>query len=117
MSFAVTHKSHGHSVHHRPGRLVKEGDDFRNLLAEIDENMKDEVRALTADEDIAEFEQQLEERREGHGLAVDGGDRLLGEGIAEGEGRYRRRGRGLLLAARGRRGGRRSGVIPPVTTA
>ena len=42
-------------------RLVKEGDDFRNLLAEIDENLKDEVRALTSGEDEAEFEQQLEE--------------------------------------------------------
>jgi SecD/SecF fusion protein len=42
-------------------RLVKEGDDFRNLLADIDENLRDEVRALTSDEDEAEFEQQLEE--------------------------------------------------------
>jgi protein-export membrane protein SecD len=42
-------------------RLVKEGDDFRNLLAEIDETLRDEVRSLTSDEDVAEFEQQLEE--------------------------------------------------------
>ena len=42
-------------------RLVKEGDDFRHLLLDIDEGLTDEIRALTSDEDIAEFEQQLEE--------------------------------------------------------
>ncbi len=42
-------------------RLVREGDEFRNLLAKIDENLKGEVTALTSDEDIAELEQQLGE--------------------------------------------------------
>lgn len=42
-------------------RLVKEGDDFRNLLAEIDENLRDEIRALTSDEEMAEFEEELKE--------------------------------------------------------
>jgi SecD/SecF fusion protein len=42
-------------------RLVKEGDDLRNLLAQIDENLKSEIRSLTSDEDMAEFEEQLKE--------------------------------------------------------
>jgi SecD/SecF fusion protein len=42
-------------------RLVKEGDDFRNLLADIDENLRDEIRALTADEEMADFEEELKE--------------------------------------------------------
>jgi SecD/SecF fusion protein len=42
-------------------RLVREGDELRNLLAEIDEEMKDEILALTSGEDMEEFERQLEE--------------------------------------------------------
>jgi SecD/SecF fusion protein len=40
-------------------RLVREGDEFRNLLADIDEKLKDEIRSMTSDEDLAEFEKQL----------------------------------------------------------
>jgi SecD/SecF fusion protein len=42
-------------------KLVKEGDEFRKLLAEIDEALEDDIRVLTADEDAEDIEQQLEE--------------------------------------------------------
>jgi protein-export membrane protein SecD len=67
-------------------KLGKEGDDFRNLLATISENLRDEIRELTADEDMAEFERQLEEiaaetdttgLREEAGADIDTGRGLL----------------------------------------
>jgi protein-export membrane protein SecD len=42
-------------------KLVKEGDEFRRVLAMIDEELKDEIRALTAEDEEAEFERMLEE--------------------------------------------------------
>jgi SecD/SecF fusion protein len=42
-------------------RLVKEADDLRNLLVDVDENLKDEIQTMASDEDMAEFEQQLQE--------------------------------------------------------
>ncbi len=42
-------------------KLVKEGDEFRRLLAAIDEEFEDEIRALTAEDEEAEFERMLEE--------------------------------------------------------
>ena len=41
--------------------LVKEGDEFRRVLAMIDEKLKDEIRDLTAEDEEAEFEQMLAE--------------------------------------------------------
>jgi SecD/SecF fusion protein len=42
-------------------KLVKEGDDFRNLIAKIDESLKAEVQALTTEQDRTELEAQLQE--------------------------------------------------------
>jgi protein-export membrane protein SecD len=42
-------------------KLVKEGDEFMKLLADIDEGLREEIRALTAEEDAEDFERQLEE--------------------------------------------------------
>jgi protein-export membrane protein SecD len=42
-------------------KLVKEGDEFRQLLSEVDEALSEEIRSLTADDDTEEFERQLEE--------------------------------------------------------
>jgi SecD/SecF fusion protein len=67
-------------------RLVKEGDDLRNLLAEIDENLRSEIRALSAGQEMAEFEEQLKEiatetdttgLREEAGADIDAGKGLL----------------------------------------
>jgi SecD/SecF fusion protein len=42
-------------------KIVREGDDFRKLLTDIDEALKDEIRALTAEGDIEDLEAQLVE--------------------------------------------------------
>jgi SecD/SecF fusion protein len=42
-------------------KLVKEADDLRRLLTTIDDDLRDEIRSLTAQEEAAEFEQQLQE--------------------------------------------------------
>jgi protein-export membrane protein SecD len=42
-------------------KLVKEGDEFRALLAEVDEALREDIRALTTDEDAEDIERQIEE--------------------------------------------------------
>jgi protein-export membrane protein SecD len=42
-------------------RLLKEGDEFRQLIATIDESLHVEIRELTADLEAEEFERELEE--------------------------------------------------------
>ena len=42
-------------------KMVKEGDDFRRLLATIDDELKDEIRNLTAEDEAEEFERELQE--------------------------------------------------------
>jgi protein-export membrane protein SecD len=42
-------------------KIVKEGDEFRRVLAMIDDELKDEIRELTAEDEEAEFERMLEE--------------------------------------------------------
>ena len=42
-------------------KLVKEGDEFRQVLSDVDEALSEEIRGLTATEDAEEFERQLEE--------------------------------------------------------
>lgn len=41
-------------------KIVKEGDDFRRLLATMDESLKDEIKALTASKTGEEFARELE---------------------------------------------------------
>jgi len=42
-------------------KLVREGDEFRRLLADIDEALADTIRALTAEEDEEDLQSQLDE--------------------------------------------------------
>ncbi len=42
-------------------KLVKEGDDFRKLITKIDEELKDEITALTAGKEEVDVEAQLKE--------------------------------------------------------
>jgi protein-export membrane protein SecD len=42
-------------------KMVKEGDEFRRILAIIDDELKDEIRDLTAEADAEEFERMLQE--------------------------------------------------------
>jgi SecD/SecF fusion protein len=42
-------------------KLVKEGDEFRQVISTIDDALGDEIRGLTADEAAEELEQELEE--------------------------------------------------------